>query len=61
MPIISVFLGIIVRVFHGDHNPPHIHVQYGDQEAVYDVQAIKPLEGKLPRRVHRIVLEWIKQ
>lgn len=33
MPIISYFFGIIVRMYHDDHNPPHIHVEYQGFEA----------------------------
>lgn len=33
MPVISMFYGIIIRMFYFDnarHRVPHIHVQYGD-------------------------------
>ena len=33
MPVISMFYGIIVRMFYFDdakHKTPHIHVQYGE-------------------------------
>lgn len=29
MRIISIFLGIVIRINFGDHNPPHIHANYG--------------------------------
>ena len=34
MPTISVFYGIVVKMFFADHEPPHIHVEYGGDEAV---------------------------
>ena len=37
MPAISMFYGIIIRMFHFDtdkHKAPHIHAQYSDQNAV---------------------------
>jgi Domain of unknown function (DUF4160) len=37
MPVISMFYGIIVLMYYFDnrkHHQPHIHVQYGDEEAV---------------------------
>lgn len=34
MPEIRKFLGIIIAVFADDHNPPHLHVRYGDYEAI---------------------------
>jgi hypothetical protein len=60
MPVISVFLGIVIRIFQGDHNPPHIHVQYGDFRAILEIKSGKVLAGKLPPRVRKIMLEWLK-
>jgi hypothetical protein len=28
MPILCVFFGIIVRMWHDDQSPPHVHVEY---------------------------------
>ena len=60
MPIISIFFGIIVRVFHDDHPPPHFHVEYGEHTAVVDLSTGMILAGKLPPRVVRLVQEWRK-
>jgi hypothetical protein len=38
MSILSVFLGIVVRMWHDDHPPPHIHVEYQGLEAFVDMQ-----------------------
>ena len=37
MPILSVFFGIIVRMWHDDHPPPHIHVEYQGFEALVQI------------------------
>jgi hypothetical protein len=37
MPIISLFYGIIIRLFYNDnqqHHVPHIHAEYQDETAV---------------------------
>lgn len=37
MPVISMFYGIIIRMFNFDnqkHHKPHIHAQYQDSNAV---------------------------
>ena len=49
MPTISMFFGIIVRMYCGkaEHNPPHVHVYYQDSKAVFDVK--KSLEATSPR------------
>lgn len=46
MPVIAAFLGMIVRVYHSDHNPPHIHVQYGDYEAIFEIKSGRILYGR---------------
>ena len=28
MPSISVFFGIIIRIFYNDQEPPHIHAEH---------------------------------
>ena len=38
MPQISYFLGVIIRMFYRDHNPPHFHAFYGEFEAIIDIQ-----------------------
>ncbi len=58
MPIISIFFGIIVRMWHDDHPPPHIHVEYQGFEALVDVQTGKIREGRLPHKAAAIVEEW---
>ena len=45
MPIISMFYGIIVRMYYADnqqHHVPHIHAEFGDDKAVFSIQ-----DGKL--------------
>lgn len=33
MPIISLFFGIVIRMYHDDHPPPHFHASYQGFEA----------------------------
>ena len=61
MPIVSVFFGIVIRLFHGDHNPPHFHARYGDYEAVIELNSGKILGGRLPPRCRKLIEEWRKQ
>ena len=58
MPILSVFFGIIVRMWHDDHPPPHIHVEYQGFEALVQIPTGQVSVGKLPRKVAAIVQEW---
>lgn len=58
MPEISRFFGIIIRMYYDDHEPPHFHAIYGEDEAQIGVDPIKLLEGKLPHRALSMALEW---
>ena len=58
MPQISYFLGVIIRMFYRDHNPPHFHAVYGDFEAIIDIEKNELISGYLPPRVLGLVTEW---
>ena len=61
MPILSRFYGIIIRMYfqQAEHNPPHIHAQYGDNTAEIVIQTLDVLEGGLPPKAMSMVCEWI--
>lgn len=58
MPVLSIFFGIIVRMWHDDHPPPHIHVEYQGFEALVNIQTGEVSKGKLPPKVAAIVSDW---
>jgi Domain of unknown function (DUF4160) len=58
MPTIAIFFGIIIRMWHDDHPPAHIHAEYQGFEALVSVQTGEVLQGSLPRKVAAIVKEW---
>jgi len=58
MPEISRFFGVVIRMFFNDHEPPHFHAEYGEHEALIDINSLKVLRGELPRRALVMVLEW---
>lgn len=58
MPQISYFLGVIIRMFYRDHNPPHFHAVYGDFEGIIEIEKNEIIGGSLPPRVLGIVAEW---
>lgn len=63
MPEISRFYGIIVRMFvesGARHHRPHIHVYYQNSTAVYAIDQVELLTGKLPGRQRRLVEAWIE-
>jgi len=59
MPTISMFYGILVRMFFRDtekHHSPHIHADYQGTVAVYSVPDGSVLAGKLPSNKHKLVV-----
>jgi len=59
MPVISMFFGIIVRMFYDDHSPPHVHAEYQGQKAVLDFRG-NIIKGEIKSRTAlRLVREWI--
>ena len=59
MPVLSIFFGIIVRMWHDDHPPPHIHVEYAGIEAVFQIPDGELLEGALPVKQNKLVQAWM--
>ena len=52
------FHGIVIRIFAPDHPPPHFHAIYAEYEAQIDIRSLEIVEGYLPSRSRRLVLEW---
>ena len=49
MPEISRFFGIVIKMFFDDHNPPHFHAFYGEDEVLIDIRAISAFAESSPR------------
>jgi len=63
MPVISMFYGIIIRLYLIDnkhHNLPHIHAKYSEFEASVAIGDGEILSGELPRKQLRLVQAWIE-
>lgn len=63
MPTISMFYGILIRMFFYDtekHHLPHIHAEYQGQVAVYSIEDGSLLAGELPKKKHKLVVAWIE-
>lgn len=61
MPVISRFYGMVVKMYFlsKEHNPPHVHVFYGECMSVIDIQTQKVLEGDLPPKALSMAKEWV--
>jgi hypothetical protein len=62
MPTISIFYGIIIRMYRelgGKHNVPHIHAEYSGEEVVISIDG-NILEGSIPKNKQKLVDAWIE-
>lgn len=61
MPVISKFYGIIIKIYfqQKEHNPPHIHVIYGEQSGAVNILTNELMYGDLPPKAQAMVNEWI--
>jgi hypothetical protein len=63
MPVISIFYGIIIRIYFLDdqhHGTPHIHARYAEYEASIRIDDRERLAGEPPRKQLRLVQAWIE-
>ena len=63
MPIISMFYGIIIRMYLLDdkkHSLPHIHAKYAEFEASITIREAEIIVGHLPKKQLRLVQAWIE-
>jgi len=62
MPTLSMFYGIIIRMYFApkEHNPPHIHVYYQDFTSTIGIQDGIVLEGEIPSKPLRLIQAWIE-
>jgi len=60
MPTISMFFGIIIRMYFspGEHNPPHFHAYYEKFKAIVDIRTCEVTQGDLPARQAKLVTAW---
>jgi hypothetical protein len=60
MPNFDFFEGIRINIYNGDHWPPHIHVEYGDEEALLVIANGTIYKGWLPVKQLRKALSWLR-
>ena len=62
MPTVSMFYGIIIRMYYApkEHNPPHIHAYYQNETAVITIRDCEVTQSNFKKRQLRIVKAWIE-
>lgn len=57
MPTISMFYGILIRMYYDDHNPPHFHAFYGKHKAIFSIDG-ELIDGKMPNKQLKLIMAW---
>ena len=62
MPTISMFFGIIIRMYYApkEHNPPHLHAYFQDYKMTIRIDDGEIMEGNMPVRQIRLVQAWVE-
>ncbi len=58
-----MFYGIIISIYYMDnnqHNIPHIHVKYQENEGVFSIPDGNLLEGAIPNNKLKLVHAWME-
>ena len=58
MPVISSFYGILIKMYFGDHVPPHLYADYGEYAAQISIADFGIVAGYLPPKALVLVVEW---
>ena len=45
-------------MYFNDHNPPHFHAQYGEEECLVHILDLIVIEGSIAPRALTLVVEW---
>ena len=58
MPYVSMFFGIIIRMFYSEHNPPHFHADYQGSEGIFNFDG-EILQGNIKSNTAlKLIKEW---
>ena len=58
MPIISVFFGIVIRMFYREHEPAHFHAEYQGQHGKFNLDGEMIVGSIHSKTVLRLIREW---
>jgi len=58
MPYVSMFFGIIIRMFYSEHDPPHFHAEYQGSEGIFDFEG-EMIKGNIKSNTAlKLIKEW---
>ena len=58
MPEIPRFYGIVIKMYFGDHAPPHFHAEYQGQQGKFGFDGVMTVGNIRSRTALRLIREW---
>lgn len=58
MPIVSMFFGIVIRMFYQEHEPAHFHAEYQGQQAKFSFDGEMIVGNIRSATARRLIREW---
>lgn len=61
MPVISRFQGAVIKMYlhQKEHNPPHIHLIYGEYVGMFSLNDGEMFEGDIPDKYQKYMKKFI--
>jgi len=61
MPAISIFFGIVIRMFYNEHEPVHFHAEYQGQRGTFDLTGRMVVGNIGSKTALRLIRQWAKE
>jgi hypothetical protein len=58
VPVISVFFGIVIRMYYREHGPPHFHAEHQGQHATFDFSGVIAAGDLQSRTARGLIRNW---
>jgi hypothetical protein len=58
MPIISIFFGIVIRMYYKEHEPGHFHAEHQGQQGKFDLFGNMTVGNIQSGTALRLIREW---
>lgn len=58
MPRICSFYDIVIWMYWDDHEPPHFHATYAENEILIKITDLSVYAGSFPSRAFGLLMEW---
>ena len=58
MPVISIFFGIVIRMYFREHEPKHFHAEHQAQEGKFDFDGNQLVGNITSRNALELIRQW---